>query len=141
MKVLGCVPRLCQLGPGRLSRRGSSCVGVSATGVQEGAVFWKPLRHVCQAHHAPTQHRACPSEPPHLGPGQPGNTEGTHTQARPHPDLAAAPGMQHPNASAQELVHLSVITSQTYNKDNWIKNGTFGSVCLPWTRWCFYLGI
>ncbi len=115
LKVLECVPCLCQLSSGRLSWRSSSCLGVSKTRVQEDTVFWKPLRHVRQPHHPPTQQRPRTPEPSHLWPDQPGNTEGANTQAQPRLRHTVVPCVHHPPASDQELVH----TSFNLSDDSW----------------------
>lgn len=101
-KILECVPRLCQLGSQGLPRGSSSHLGIFEARIQEGAVFWKPLRHVCQPHHPNAHHRACTPEPSHLWADQPGDAEGTSVQAQPHPRHCAVPHMQH-SAAVQDL--------------------------------------
>lgn len=108
LKVLECVPCLCQLSSGWLSWRGSSCLGVSKARVQEDAVFWKPVRHVCQSHHPPAQHCACTPEPPTLRPNQPGNVERANIRTQPHSRHSVIPCVQHTTSSAQELVSQSI---------------------------------
>lgn len=114
LKVLECVPRLCQLSSYWLSWRSSSCLGVSKTRVQEDAIFWKPLWHVCQPNHPPTQHYACTPEPSYLRPDQPGNAERANMQTQPHPNHTVCPCMQHSTTSAQELVN----PSKSFNQSN-----------------------
>lgn len=104
LKVLERVSRLCQLSSGWLSRRGSSCLGVSETRVQEDAVFWKPLRHVCQPHHPPFQHVACSPESSYLRSDEPGDVERADGQARPCGLHTVVARVQHAPGSPQELV-------------------------------------
>lgn len=140
LKVLECVSRLCQLSSGRLSWRSSSCLGVSKTRVQEDRVFWKPLQHVRQPHNAPTQHPACSSEPPHVWPDEPGDTERANAQAQPHPHHSAAPCMQHAASCAQELVN--PYSPFGHSDDSWSsqfncpyspnKQGSLNKDCYNW---------
>lgn len=54
VQVLGWIPRLRQRGDGRMSGGGGARLGISAPGVQEDAVLWKPVRHVLQPQQAPS---------------------------------------------------------------------------------------
>lgn len=124
-KVLECVPRLCQLGSQGLPRWSSSRLGISEARVQEGAVFWEPLRHVCQPHHPRAHHRACAPEPSSLWADQPGDPEGTSVQAQPHPRHCALPHMQH-SAGVQDLTcpHTSRTAASrwsTHSPEYWLE--------------------
>lgn len=98
---MGRVPRLRQRGHGRLSERGGSCLGVSATGVQKDAVLRKPLRHVLQPEQPPGLRRllglllARPLQPGGDQPGVPTRWRSPRDRLRPPapPPLSAPPAV------------------------------------------------
>lgn len=106
LKVLEHVPCLRQLSADRLSRRGSSGLGVSQKRVPKGRVFRKPLRRVCQPHDPTAKHGACARQPPHVWHDQPGNTEGTHTHAPPPPWYTVVSCLQHTAVLNQAVVRV-----------------------------------
>ena len=101
-QVLERLPRVRQLRAGRLPRRRGRRVGVPPTGVQEDGVLRKPVRPVCQPHHAGPQQPAPVTRTAHLRSDQSGDAEGSLLQSEAGSPCSPG-GPRQPAAGAQGL--------------------------------------